>query len=376
MSKRSELEICSRCVMANDAPGFTLLAPFGCNFCEIAMEVWQTKRGRHSSAATQMLREHLRQDEKSDFDCIVGLSGGVDSSWTLVQAVELGLKPLVVHMDNTWNSDLANNNISNLISKLNVELVTKVVDASAFNRAFKALMSANFLDLEILYDNLLHSVVYGVARERRIPTILSGFNLSTELMQMPEGWQAQNKFDAKLIRSAADLDGGPNLNLPLYSSWAWMADSWIRRIRWERFLDVLPDYNLASVTSVLTERFGFQPYPVKHYENTLTMFYQGYILPRKYGVDKRRVHLSSLVLTGQLERNQALEKLNQDPLGSDQDVKEIVSYVCDRLEMSPANLKAYIDDKSPPNPRLASEIPIMISRFVRAIRESRRRVKP
>ena len=352
--------------MTQDIEGYVDFGDEGCSFCTKALAAWQKRHEIDRSVRLNALTNRInRSSPNSDYDCIVGVSGGIDSSWALVKAKELGFKPLAVHMDNTWNSELANNNIASLISKLDIDLVTKVIDARSFNLAFKSLMAAQFLDLEILYDNLLHAVVYKEARTRKIPIILSGFNLSTEMIEMPKSWSAENKFDSRIIESAIGPDYFNHTNLELFSNWAWMKDSWLRGIRWERFLDCLPDFDLKAATNELQVNFDFKPYPTKHYENTLTMFFQGYVLPRKYGIDKRRVHLSSLVLSGQMKRAEAFAVLEQDPLGSEQDIKELVSFVCDRLEISEIELQMYIADKSPVNAALASELPARIARRIR-----------
>lgn len=360
--------VCDRCLMTPEVPGYVHYGSAGCSFCKKALMNWQNHLESQNESELERLRDRIRKrGYGQEHDCIVGVSGGIDSSWVLLKAKEQGFRPLAVHMDNTWNSELANNNIANLITKLDVDLITKVIDSNAFNSGFKALMKANVLDLEILYDNLLHEAVYGEARKRRIPFILSGFNPSTELLEMPKSWSASNKFDAKLIRSAIANFGSGGQDLSLYSNWTWMQDTWLRGIRWERFLDFIPVFDLERVVSELSSSFDFKPYPVKHYENTLTMFFQGYVLPRKHGIDKRRVHLSSLVLTGQMERATALAILETDPIGSEQQTRELVGYVCDRLEISEIELDNYIADNSSTTPKLPSEFPVKVARFLRSM---------
>jgi hypothetical protein len=313
-----------------------------CNFCSEA-KTQLAKIANHDDSSLEGLLHKIRADGVGKpYDCIVGVSGGVDSSWVLVNAVRLGLRPLAVHMDNTWNTELATNNVANLISSLGVDLHTVVLDSGIYNKMLRAHMEADVLDLEILYDNALHAVVYEAARKQRLHYILSGFNQATEGVRIPASWSSSNKFNARNIRKISRLFGGVRKTFPLYSNSQWLVDTIFRRIRWVPFLDFLDHYSKSDAELDLVNNFGYKTYAHKHYENTLTKVYQGFILPKKFNVDKRKPHLSSLVVNGDLTREQALLELTNNPLGTEQEERREVAKFLRKMDMSPTELELYL----------------------------------
>ena len=193
--------ICQRCVMDTSASEIFFNDDGTCQFCTDFLEKIKSSNllnyELQQSHLNQFIIKLKKDGQNKKYDCIVGLSGGVDSSWVLVQAVKLGLRPLAVHMDNGWNSEIAQNNIENLVKKLNVDLFTYVIDWNEYRDLQEAFFNADVVDIELLYDNALAGVNYMMASKYNIKYILSGSNTATEGVQMPKDWAIKNKYDYK-----------------------------------------------------------------------------------------------------------------------------------------------------------------------------------
>jgi len=329
-----------------------------CNYCTDFSERLKAVALGHRAAKEEQLRafvERVSSEGKGkQYDCIVGVSGGVDSSWVLVRAVELRLRPLAVHMDNGWNSELAQNNIANLVQSLGVDLYTHVVDWPEYKGLMQAFFDADVIDVELLYDNAMLAVNYQQASRYGLKWILSGSNQATEGMAMPEGWNWL-KYDKKNIRAIAHAHGNvPIRTLPMMGVLRYVWSSYARRVRWAAMLDMM-DFNKSNAMDSLRERFGYKPYPYKHYESIFTRFYQGYILPRKFGVDKRRLHLSSLIISGQIARSDAITDLEGIPYPSESDLLGDKAYFLKKMGWTGAQLEQYLDRPERPHSDYASE---------------------
>ena len=288
------------------------------------------------------------------YDCIVGVSGGVDSSWTLVEVNRLGLRPLAVHMDNGWNSELAQNNISNLLQGLGLDLYTHVIDWGEYRALMQALFDADVIDVELLYDNAMHAVCYQQARRFGLKYILSGTNQATEGMRMPKGWN-WFKYDALNIKALAKRFGHVRMKtFPTFSTADYFFNELVRGISWISFLDYLP-YNKFEALNILEQDYGYKRYPFKHYESIFTRLYQGYILPQKFGVDKRLLHLGTLVASGQMSREEALEGLAGIPYPSQQDLESDIRYFLKKMSWTDADFTAYIARPEVPHEAYPSE---------------------
>lgn len=265
------------------------------------------------------------------YDCILGLSGGVDSSYLAWLAVQLGLRPLLVHFDNGWNSELAVANIEQICRKLNLPLQTFVMNWPEFRDLQRAFFKASVLDLEIPTDHMIFGALYQVARQNGIRFILSGNNYSTEWL-LPREWYYR-KFDLVNIRGIHRRYGElPMKHLPALGVWQ---TTWYKV--WYRMQDIklldLVDHRKQEAKELLMSELGWRDYGGKHYESIFTRFYQGYILPRKFGIDKRKAHLSNLILSGQMTREQALAELQQ-PTYDPQLKEEDKVYVAKKLGFS------------------------------------------
>lgn len=308
-SKGADIQVCTRCIMDTTAEGISFDAVGVCNYCTEFLiekdrfhEVDPVKREAKLNA---LVADIKRRGQGKRYDCIVGISGGVDSSWTLVQALRLGLRPLAVHLDTGWNSELAQNNIANLVRGLGVDLYTHVIDWTEYRGLMEAFFSADVIDIEVLYDNAMIALNYEQAAKNGLKYILAGTNVATEGMRMPRNWNWL-KHDKVNIKAISRRFGGPKLDtFPAIGTLDFVRYYYLNRIRWISFLDNI-DYVKSQALEVLQCEFNYKPYAYKHYELIFTRFYQGFLLPRKFGVDKRKLHLSNLVMTGQMTRDEAL----------------------------------------------------------------------
>lgn len=333
---------CKRCIMDSTANGFTINKNGTCSYCE---DVFQTpeKAGCYN---TEIDREKLIKSIKEDgvgkkYDCIIGVSGGADSSWALHLAKIEGLRPLAVHMDNGWNSELAQNNITNLIDKLDVDFYSHVINWFEYRSLMQSFFNADVIDIELLYDNAMLAVNYRMARKYKIKYILSGSNRATEGMKMPTNWNWY-KLDKKNILSIdSKYEKTKIKTFPLYSSKQYLIDRYIRKIRWVPFLDYF-HYEKQKAMNELTLNYDFKQYPYKHYESVFTRFYQGYLLPEKFGVDKRKLHLSTLIASGQITRQDALENIKLPAYPKQSDLKQDIEYFLKKMKWTQSDLNEYV----------------------------------
>jgi N-acetyl sugar amidotransferase len=316
-----------------------------CNYCNEFLENFAHLRDKPAASREHDLQAFVDRVKAAGrskrYDCVVGVSGGVDSSWALVQAVKLGLRPLAAHMDNGWNSELAQNNIASLVRTLGVDLYTHVIDWDEYRDLMQAFFDADVLDVELLYDNAMIAVNYRQAARYGVKFILAGSNQATEGMRMPGGWNWL-KYDRRNIEALGRRNSVRRLrSFPAIGTVGFLWNEFVRGIRWIPFLDYL-DYNKQHALGILQRDYGYKPYLFKHYESVFTRFYQGYILPQKFGVDKRRVHLGTLVASGQMTREQALSQLDGIAYASEKALQEDQQYFMKKMGWSADELADYI----------------------------------
>lgn len=331
--------------------------------------------GDRREQLSELVAQVKNHGKRKPYDCIVGVSGGVDSSWALVQAVRLGLRPLAVHMDNGWNSELAVSNISNLVETLNVDLYTYVIDWSEYRDLMQAFFEADVIDVELLYDNAMWGVVYQQAAKYGIRHILSGSNQSTEGLTLPADWRWRLKWDATNIRSIAKANGARIKSFPLFSTGRWIWNQYILRRRWVPFLDYL-DFRKDDALGQLVAEYSYKPYPYKHYESVFTRFYQGYLLPRKFGVDKRKVHFSALIVTGQLSRDSALVSLSESPYPDEKDLARDKQFFLKKMGWTEEDLQNYLARPERPHDAWATDRLALLLRRLGTFRRGWRAKRP
>jgi len=247
---------------------------------------------------------------KGDYDCLIGLSGGVDSSYVALIAKRLNMRVLAVHFDNGWNSEIAVHNIKTIVSYLGCELITYVVNWDEYADLQRSFFEASVVDIEMITDNSHKAVSLDIAKKYRIPFILSGGNFRTENM-MPKTW-SWNKQDILNIKDIHRKYGKVPLNTyKMISDMRWQI---VTRTRYGP--NVLKPLNLINYRKDRAmenlEQVGWRYYGGKHYESIFTKFYQAYVLPKKFNIDKRKVHLSALILNEEITRDEALTELKND----------------------------------------------------------------
>lgn len=354
-------QVCSRCVMDTSAANITFDEKGVCNFCNDFLENFGSILHKDPTQSKQLLDSLISrvksEGKQKRYDCIVGLSGGVDSSWTLLQIVKLGLRPLAVHMDNGWDTELAQNNISNIVRKLDVDLYTHVIDWDEYRKLMQSFFDADVIDVELLYDNAMLAVNYMQARKYGIKYILAGSNHATEGMAIPSGW-SWFKYDKRNIKSIGKHFSNTKLvTFPSIGTFDYIKYEIVQGIKWICFLDYL-EYNKFDALKVLKKDFDYKPYPYKHYESIFTRFYQGYILREKFGVDKRRLHLSTLVIAGQISRDEALKGLSGIPYPSNESLEEDKQYFLKKMGWSMDQLNDYISRPEKSHRLYPSEKPL------------------
>ena len=255
-----------------------------------------------------------RDGEGHRYDCVIGVSGGVDSTYVAYKVKQLGLRPLAVHLDNGWDSEVAVSNISAALTKLGIDLETLVIDWEEFKDIQLAFLRSGLPDCEIPSDHAIVSSVYQVARQQRVKHCVWGYNTRTE-MHLPRSW-SQAHFDWGFIRGVHRKFGSGRIRTFPHLPFAASLPGVGFRVTHLNLLDYV-DYVKADALQVLQRELGWRSYGGKHHENVYTRWYQGWFLPTRFGYDKRKAHLSSLVCSGELSREEALQTLRQPPYAED-----------------------------------------------------------
>src|ERR1700757_467969 len=342
---------CTRCVLDTSTKLISFDENGICNFCNdydkvAATTVLRDRAVRYKEFDELILR--IKEDGKSKtYDCILGLSGGVDSSYLALVAHEQGLRPLVVHFDNGWNNELAVKNIQQIVEKLNYDLSTYVIDWEEFKDLQLAYFRASVIDLEVPTDQLIVATLYKLAERHNIKFILSGNNFRTEYT-LPSDWIYRKKLDLVNLNNIHKKFGTIPLKkfpkIGVNDRYRYQEKLGIRMVT---FFDKI-DFNVADVKKRLVNELEWVPYPGKHYESLFTRFYQGYILVEKFGVDKRKAHLSSLICSGQITKEEALAELAKPPYPIELQ-EEDKKYVIKKWGLTEAEFEKIMNEKPIPH---------------------------
>jgi N-acetyl sugar amidotransferase len=308
-------QICQRCVMDTTDPNIRFDSHGICNHCTQFFE--KKKENPHNLSGDQkravlgkIINNIKREGKNKKYDCIVGVSGGVDSTYVAYLVKKLGLRPLAVHFDNCWDSELAVHNIEKTLKILDVDLYTYVVNWEEFKDLQLAFLKASTPDSEIPTDHAIHAVLHQTAIKHHLKYIIIGMNFNTESI-VPSAW-SHGHYDWKYIKTLHQRFGQrPFKTYPKMSYWNLFYWRFIKHLKYLNIFDYF-DYNREQIITTLTKELNWQNYEGKHYESLYTKFYQGYILPTKFGFDKRRAHLSNLICSNQISRDQALEDLKKE----------------------------------------------------------------
>ncbi|WP_318484975.1 N-acetyl sugar amidotransferase [Photobacterium leiognathi] len=339
------MKVCTRCVLDETVKDIIFDKDGICNYCkgyeDKCSHIVYKDEDVRVSELNKLVSKIKKDGKNKQYDCIVGVSGGVDSSWVLVKAKELGLRPLAVHMDNGWNSELAQNNIENLITKLDVDLYTHVINWVEYKSLMQAFFDADVIDVELLYDNAMLAVNYQLASKFGVKYILSGCNMATEGIRIPTGWNWLKK-DKRNIKSIANLFGNVKIDsFPIIGTIDFIRYEFVKNIKWLPFLDNFK-FDKKEALDILEKKYEYKPYPYKHYESVFTRFYQGYILPQKFNVDKRKLHLSTLIMSSQIERTEAINILKDIPYNSALELEEDIDYFLKKMGWTHSELDDYL----------------------------------
>jgi len=319
-------------VMDTTDPGIRFDADGVCNHCHeydrrVREEVFTGEDGRRR---LQAIAEKIKRGGAGNqYDCVIGVSGGVDSTFVAYKVKQLGLRPLAVHLDNGWDSELAVNNIHKTLETLGIDLYTHVIDWEEFRDLQVAFLRASTPDSEIPSDHAIVSLMYQMAEKTNVPYVIIGRNVRTETHVAP-AW-SMGHFDWKYIRSVHEQFG--TVPLRTFPHRTRLQELRYReKQRWVSILNYV-DYVKKDAMDILQREIGFAYYGSKHHESIYTRFFQGYILPRKFGYDKRKGHLSSLICSGEMTREEALQELEKPPYPLDVQEADRV-YVIKKLALT------------------------------------------
>jgi N-acetyl sugar amidotransferase len=258
----------------------------------------------------RIVKDIKKKGQGKKYDCIIGVSGGTDSTFVAYKVKEFGLRPLAVHLDNGWDSEISVSNIENALRTLKIDLFTYVIDWEEFKDIQIAFLKASTPDIEIPTDHAIFPLLRKVAAEENVEYIIDGVNWATETI-MPRAW-SQGYSDWKYIKNVHKVFGKLKIRtFPHYTLWNLI---YYKRIKRQINISLLNyfNYNKGEAQEILAREVGWRDYGGKHYESIFTQFYQAYILPNKFGFDKRRAHLSTLINTGQISREEALREMDKD----------------------------------------------------------------
>jgi N-acetyl sugar amidotransferase len=345
----NEYRVCSNCIMDTTAPGISFDENGQCEYCQNfynnILPNWKTDQSGWESL--MRIVEKIKEEGKNkDYDCLMGISGGVDSSYMAYLAkVKLGLRPLIFHIDAGWNSQQAVNNIERIIDKLELDLHTEVINWEEMKDLQAAFFKAQVCHIDTPQDHAFVAAMYNFAAKNGFKYILNGGNISSECVREPLEWH----YHASDVRQIRDIHNNfgttPLKTFPLANIFKYrIYYKYVKGIRVVKPLDFIP-YEKEKSMQFLETEFGWQRYAQKHYESRFTRFYEGYWMPAKFGYDIRLAHYSSLILTNQMTRLEALEKVKTLPIDKET-AKADFEYVATKLGFTLEEFKALFEGQN------------------------------
>ena len=339
-------QICKNCVMDTTDSKITFNNEGICDHCQTFYKdikpKWDT--GEKGEAKLIKLLDQIKKEGKNkDFDCIMGMSGGIDSSYLLyIMKEKYNLRPLVFHVDAGWNSQIAVNNIERLVDGLNLDLYTEVINWEEMKDLQLAYFKSGVPHIDTPQDHAFFATMYKFAEKHKIKHILTGGNYSTECVRNPIEWMYYQS-DSIQLKDIYKKFGKNLLNsFPITNIlWHKIYLPYIKKIKLLRPLDYIP-YHKEKAMQLLVDKFGYQKYSQKHFESRFTQFYESYWLFKRFGYDTRKVQYSSLILTKQMARDEALERLKKLPY-DEQTIKNDFEYISNKLSISVDELQRYMD---------------------------------
>lgn len=331
MSDRS-YQICTRTVMDTSDPLITFDEKGESMYCQLFDDVI-SKNWFPNNIGESKLKETIetikRDGRNKEYDCIIGLSGGVDSAYLVYRASQFGLRILAVHVDGGWNSELAVKNIENIVKKCDIDLYTHVVDWEDMKDVQRSFFKAGVANQDVPQDHAFFAALYSYAMKNNIQWVLHGSNIATESI-LPTAW-GYSAMDSKHLKSIHRKFGEKKLrSFPVVGFFKYhFYFPFVRKMKVARLLNYMP-YDKDEAVRILEKEVGFTYYGGKHHESRFTKFFQSYYLPEKFGFDKRRAHLSSMILSGLITRDEALQELKKSPFDPET-IKSDTEYVAKKL---------------------------------------------
>ena len=337
--------VCTNCVMDTSDPKIKFDDSGVCDHClafyQHTLPNWPT--GSQAEIELEKLSKKIKAKGRGkEFDCIIGISGGIDSSYlTYIAKKKMGLKPLVFHVDGGWNSQVAVENINCIVDALGLDLYTEVIDWEEMKDLQLAYFKSGVPHIDTPQDHAFFAMMYHFAKQYDVKYILTGGNLSTECIRNPVDWMYYQTDSTQLKDIHKKFGLRPLINFPITSAlWHKIYLPYFRGINVVRPLDLV-EYNKEGAKNLLQQEFNWQPYKQKHFESRFTRFYESYWLPTRFNFDVRKVQLSSLILTKQMTREEALEILAEPPC-DDEYIQAEVDFVSKKLGISSAELMKYM----------------------------------
>ena len=346
MKNNNKTQTCKNCVM-DTTDSEIIFDSYGvCNFCNEAIHKLPafTFTKDQEKKNIERIKRRILKDKKGEYDSILGLSGGVDSSYVAYLAMKMNLNPLCVHFDNGWNSEISVQNINSIIEKTGFDLETYVINWDEFKDLQRSFLFAGVIDIEMLTDHAIFASLFKIRKEHKIKYVLSGTNYATE-NGLPLSW-IWPKMDKKNILAIQKKFG--TMKIKSYPTMSFLGWELIRRMGLGgNFLEILNhiNYKKLDVMEILSKAFDWKYYGGKHHESIFTKFYQTYILPEKFNVDKRKSHLSALIRNGEIKKEEALKELEQ-PLDGKDSLDFEYDYVIKKLGFTSEEFKSLM--KKPP----------------------------
>lgn len=350
MNTKRPYQICTKTIMDTSDSSIVFdengISDYYNNFKKSIEPNWHTDTIGYNELMAEA--EKIKKEGKNqDFDCIIGLSGGLDSSYALYVAKEImGLRPLIFHVDAGWNTDKAVGNIEKLVNGLGLDLYTEVINWEEMKDLQVAFFKSQIADQDMPQDIAFFSGLYKFAKKNKIKYVLTGGNYSTECCREPEEWGAYPGIDKTLIMDIHSKFGKRELkSFPIVDIFSYkIYYKYVLGMKVFKPLNLVP-YNKKEVEDLLFEKFGWEKFQHKHHESRFTRFYEDYWMPRKFGYEKRRAHFSSLILTGQMTRDEALDRISRPELDEKFLEKEF-EYVAHKLDLTVAQLQEIFEGEN------------------------------
>jgi N-acetyl sugar amidotransferase len=325
-----DYQVCTRCIMDTSDPEIIFDENGVCNHCKLYDS--QAQYIFTEDKLKEVVAKIKKQSSGKEYDCLIGLSGGVDSCMSAYLAKKAGLNPLAVHIDNGWNSEVSQSNLERTLKKLDIDLFTHVIDWEEFKDLQRSFLYASVPNIDYPYDHAILALLFNKAAELGLQYIIFGTNITTEFI-MPRAW-GYNSWDSKHLRAIHNRFGKLNIDTsPTISLWNLGYYSALKKIRIFRILDYV-NYNKKEAKEFLKKEFCWKDYGGKHCESVYTRFFIGYVLPKKFGFDRNRAWMSTLILSGQMTRDEALNELAKGFYSSNKELEDEKDYVIKKLEIS------------------------------------------